>query len=146
VRALLDINVLIALFDPDHVSHQTAITWFSRHAKEGWASCPLTQNGCVRIMSSPSYPSPKPVQTLVRRLAEACEERIHQFWPDEQSLLDSEVFDSSRIHGPRQITDIYLLGLAVQHEGRFVTFDGRIPLAAVRKATERNVVVLQTES
>jgi hypothetical protein len=97
-------------------------------------------------MSSPSYPSPKPVQTLVRRLAEACEERIHQFWPDEQSLLDSEVFDSSRIHGPRQITDIYLLGLAVQHEGRFVTFDGRIPLAAVRMATERNLVVLQTES
>jgi hypothetical protein len=146
VRALLDINVLIALFDPDHVSHQRAITWFSRHAKEGWTSCPLTQNGCVRIMSSPSYPSPKPVQALVRRLAEACAERIHQFWADEQSLLDSEVFDSSRIHGPRQMTDVYLLGLAVQHEGRFVTFDGRIPLAAVRKATERNLVVLQTES
>lgn len=120
------------------------MAWFARHAKEGWASCPLTQNGCVRIMSSPSYPSPQPVQALVRRLAEACAERIHEFWPDEPSLLDSTVFDATRIHGPRQITDVYLLGLAVRHGGRFVTFDGRIPLDAVRQATERNLVVLQS--
>ena len=120
------------------------MTWFARYAKEGWASCPLTQNGCVRIMSTPSYPNSKPVQALARRLAEACAERIHEFWPDGPSLLDSDVFDATRIHGPRQITDIYLLGLAVQHEGRFVTFDGRIPIQAVRKATDRNLVVLQT--
>lgn len=144
MRALLDVNVLIALFDPDHVSHEPAMAWFARHAKEGWASCPLTQNGCVRIMSSPSYPSPQPVQALVRRLAEACAERIHEFWPDEPSLLDSTVFDATRIHGPRQITDVYLLGLAVRHGGRFLTFDGRIPLDAVRQATERNLVVLQS--
>ena len=143
MRALLDINVLIALFDPDHVSHDPAMTWFARHAKEGWASCPLTQNGCVRIMSSPSYPNSKPVQVLVSRLAEACGERIHEFWPDEPSLLDPGVFDATRIHGPRQITDVYLLGLATQHQGRFVTFDARIPLQAVRKATERNLVILQ---
>lgn len=144
MRALLDINVLIALFDPDHVSHEPAMAWFARHAKEGWASCPLTQNGCVRIMSSPSYPSPQPVQALVRRLAEACADRIHEFWPDEPSLLDSTAFDATRIHGPRQITDVYLLGLAVRHDSRFVTFDGRIPLEAVRQAAERNLVVLQS--
>lgn len=143
MRALLDINVLIALFDPDHVSHGLAMAWFAKHAKEGWASCPLTQNGCVRIMSSRSYPNSRPVQTLVTRLAEACGERIHEFWPDEPSLLDSGLFDATRIHGPRQITDVYLLGLAVQHEGRFVTLDGRIPLQAVRKATDRNLVVLR---
>jgi uncharacterized protein len=144
VRALLDVNVLIALFDPDHVSHEPAMAWFAKHAKEGWASCPLTQNGCVRIMSSPSYPNPQPVQALVKRLAEACVEHIHEFWADEPSLLDSAIFDPTRIHGPRQITDAYLLGLAVRHDGRFVTFDGRIPLEAVRRATERNLVVLQS--
>lgn len=144
MRALLDVNVLIALFDPDHVSHQPAMAWFAKHAKEGWASCPLTQNGCVRIMSSPSYPNAQPVQAIVRRLADACGERIHEFWSDESSLLDSAVFDATRIHGPRQITDVYLLGLAVRHDGRFVTFDGRIPLEAVRRATARNLVVLQS--
>jgi toxin-antitoxin system PIN domain toxin len=144
VRSLLDINVLIAMFDPDHVSHEPAIAWFAEHAKEGWASCPLTQNGCIRIMSSPSYANPQPVQALVRRLAEACAESIHEFWPDAPSLLDSAVFDATRIHGPRQITDVYLLGLAVRNAGRFVTFDGRIPLEAVRRATEKNLVVLQS--
>ena len=144
MRALLDVNVLIALFDPDHVSHEPAMAWFARHAKGGWASCPLTQNGCVGIMASPSYPNTRPVQMLVMRLAEACAEHIHEFWPDEPSLLDSTVFDATRIHGPRQITDVYLLGLAVRHDGRFVTFDGRIPLEAVRRATERNLVVLQS--
>ncbi|MHB1872650.1 MAG: TA system VapC family ribonuclease toxin [Steroidobacteraceae bacterium] len=144
MRSLLDINVLIAMFDPDHVSHEPALKWFARHAREGWASCPLTQNGCVRIMSSPSYANPQPVQALVGRLAEACGEGIHEFWPDAPSLLDSAVFDATRIHGPRQITDVYLLGLAVRHGGRFVTFDGRVLLQAVRYATEKNLVVLQS--
>ncbi len=143
MRSLLDINVLIALFDPDHVSHEPAMSWFAAHAKQGWASCPLTQNGCLRIMSTPSYPNFKPVQAVVKRLEEACAERIHEFWPDGPSLLDSGVFDVTRIHGPRQITDVYLLGLAVQRQGRFVTFDGRVPLQAVRNATERNLTVLQ---
>lgn len=144
MRALLDVNVLVALFDPDHISHERAFGWFAKHAKEGWASCPLTQNGCIRIMSSPSYPSPQPVQVLIKRLAEACAERVHEFWPDEPTLLDSTVFDATRIHGPRQSTDVYLLGLAARHGGRFVTFDGRIPLEAVRQATERNLAILQS--
>jgi toxin-antitoxin system PIN domain toxin len=145
VRALLDVNVLIALFDPDHVAHQAAMAWFQRHAKEGWASCPLTQNGCVRIMSSPSYPNAQPVEAIVRRLSEACAERIHEFWVDEVSLLDSTQFDATRIHGPRQITDAYLLALAVRHNGRFVTFDGGIALHAVRRATVKNLLVLNPD-
>lgn len=144
MRALLDVNVLIALFDPDHVAHAPAMDWFAKHAREGWASCPLTQNGCVRIMSSPSYPNTRPVHALVTRLAEACAVRLHEFWPDEPSLLDAAVFDTMRIHGPRQITDVYLLGLAVRHDGRFVTFDGGIPLQAVRRASEKNLVVLRS--
>jgi toxin-antitoxin system PIN domain toxin len=142
VRALLDVNVLIALLDSDHASHDTAIQWFAKHAREGWASCPITQNGCIRIMSNQGYPNPLPVQAVIERLAEACNEDIHEFWPDEVSLLDSDVVDSTRIHGPRRLTDTYLLALAVQRAGRLVTFDSGIPLAAVRKATPQNMLVL----
>jgi uncharacterized protein len=142
VRALLDVNVLIALLDSDHASHDSAIDWFAKHARDGWASCPITQNGCIRIMSNPAYPNPLPVQAVVHHLAEACRQDIHEFWPDEVSVLDSDVADSTRIHGPRQLTDIYLLALAVQNEGRLVTFDTGIPLAAVRNAKSRNLLIL----
>lgn len=142
MRALLDVNVLIALLDSDHTSHVVALRWFEKHAREGWASCPITQNGCVRIMSNPSYPNALPVQAIMKRLADACEADVHEFWSDEVSLLDPDVVDSTRIHGPRQLTDIYLLALAVEQEGRFVTFDTGIPLAVVRKATADNLVVL----
>jgi len=138
----LDINVLIALLDCDHASHDSAIRWFSNHAREGWASCPITQNGCIRIMSNPGYPSPLPVQAIIERLVQACQQEIHEFWPDEVSLLDAEVVDSRRIHGPRQLTDVYLLALAVRHGGRLVTFDAGIPLAAVRKATTQKLLIL----
>jgi len=142
VRALLDVNVLVALLDSDHASHNSAINWFAKHAREGWASCPITQNGCIRIMSNPRYPNRLPIQVVVEHLTEACQEDIHEFWPDEVSLLDSDVVDSTRIHGPRQLTDIYLLALAVQHDGRLVTFDAGVPLAAVRKATAQTLLIL----
>jgi len=142
VRALLDINVLIALLDSDHASHDSAIKWFAKNAREGWASCPITQNGCIRIMSNPGYPNPLPVQAVVQRLAEACDQSIHEFWPDSVSLLDSNIVDATRIHGPRQLTDIYLLALAVEHAGKLATFDTGIPLAAVRKATKQNLLIL----
>lgn len=134
--------MLIALLDSDHASHESAISWFAKHAREGWASCPITQNGCIRIMSNPGYPNPLPVQALVDHLADACHEEIHEFWPDGVSLLDSDAVDSTRIHGPRQLTDIYLLALAVQHRGRLVTFDTGITLEAVRQATTQNLLIL----
>ncbi len=93
-------------------------------------------------MSNPGYPNPFPVEAVVQRLAEACHQNIHEFWPDAVSVLDSNVVDATRIHGPRQLTDIYLLALAVEHDGRLVTFDSGIPLAAVRKATKQNLLIL----
>jgi uncharacterized protein len=142
MRALLDVNVLIALLDSDHTSHSVAFGWFKDHAGAGWASCPITQNGCIRIMSNPGYPNALPIQSIMKRLADACEADVHEFWSDDVSLLDSTVVDSTRIYGPRQLTDFYLLALAVRHEAMFVTFDTGIPLAAVRKATPRNLAVL----
>jgi toxin-antitoxin system PIN domain toxin len=142
VRALLDVNVLIALLDSDHASHGAAMSWFAGHAREGWASCPITENGCIRIMSNAGYPNALPAQAVMKHLAGACNEDVHEFWPDEISLLNPGVFYGTRIHGPRQLTDIYLLALAVSHEGRFVTFDGKVPLAAVRRANATNLIVL----
>jgi predicted nucleic acid-binding protein len=78
----------------------------------------------------------------MERLAEATATPLHEFWPDDISLLDPRVADAARIHGPRQITDLYLLALAVRHDARFVTFDGAIALAAVRGATSKHLLAL----
>lgn len=142
MRALLDVNVLIALLDGAHSLHARATTWLGAHIADGWASCPLTQNGCVRIMSHGGYPGALPVHVVANRLAEATGTRHHAFWPDDVSLLDATLIDPSRIHGPRQITDVYLLALAIAHGGRFVTFDGAIARASIVGATPAHLVAL----
>lgn len=142
MRALLDVNVLIALLDADHSLHRRATDWFAGHAASGWASCPITENGCARIMSHPGYPNPLPVRSVIDRLAEASASHLHEFWPDDISLLDARVADSARLHGPRQVTDVYLLALAVRHGGRFVTFDAAVSREAVIGAGEDRLVVL----
>ena len=139
-RALLDVNVLIALHDEQNVHHLVAARWFEANARHGWASCPLTQNGCVRIMSQPGYPHPVSVADALALLAHSCAHASHRFWPDDISLLDAARLHHGRMHGHRQLTDLYLLALAVEHKGRFITFDAQIPLSAVRGATARHLV------
>ncbi len=106
MRALLDVNVLIALLDADHVHHASAHRWLEANLKSGWASCPITQNGCVRIMSQRGYPNPLPAAEVAERLAEAASTKHHRFWPDDVSLLDPRRNDKSRLLGPRQVTDV----------------------------------------
>jgi len=142
MRSLLDVNVLIALLDADHTSHRSALAWFSDHASDGWASCPITQNGCVRIMSHPGYPNARSVLEIVQRLRAATGDRTHEFWPDSQSLLDEGLIDAARVHGPRQLTDVYLLALAVKNGGRLVTFDASIAIGAVRGAKAQHLLQL----
>ena len=142
MRALLDINVLIALLDADHSLHERARAWFGANARSGWASCPITQNGCVRVMTHPGYPNALPVRPVVERLREATRSPHHEFWPDDVSLLEPRTADSSRIHGPRQITDVYLLALAVHRGGRFVTFDASVSASAVAGAERRHLLAL----
>lgn len=142
MRALLDVNVLIALHDQQHVHHQVAAQWFEQHAALGWASCPLTQNGAARVMSQPTYPQPAPLSALIAMFRQSFADPSHAFWPDDISLADATAFDSQRIHGHRQVTDVYLLGLAVAHGGRLVTLDARIPLSAVRGAQRDHLVEL----
>lgn len=142
MRALLDVNVLLALLDADHVDHGRAREWMGREIDHGWASCPITQNGFVRILSQPQYPSPVSVAEATLRLARATRTEHHAFWPCDLTFLDGELIDRTRVHGPRQVTDVYLLALAVRHQGRFVTFDGRVSPAAVPGAGPGHLVVL----
>lgn len=142
MRALLDVNVLIALLDQAHIGHARAHRWLADQGRKGWASCPITQNGCIRVMSQPAYPGALPAAAVAARLAEAAQHESHQFWPDDISLLSPGAIVWSRVLGHRQVTDNYLLALAVRHQGRFVTFDGRVQLEAVAGAKPRHLVVL----
>lgn len=142
MRALLDVNVLVALLDAQHVDHEKAHGWFAESLGAGWASCPMTENGCVRVMTNPRYPAPVAAHEVLTKLATAKSHHAHAFWPDDLSLTDSSAFDVSHLRGHQQVTDSYLLGLAVKNGGRLVTFDSRIKLATVVGARAENLVVI----
>lgn len=140
--SLLDVNVLIALLDENHVHHPDASTWFSDHVHEGWASCPITQNGCLRIVSHPRYPNGLEVADAISRLKTAVSTPYHRFIPDDISLLDDKAIDRRHLLGHRQLTDAYLLALAVAHEARLVTLDKSVPVATVREARDSSLLIL----
>lgn len=142
MRSLLDVNVLLALVDADHVDHDRAHAWLDTAITRGWASCPITQNGFVRVISQPRYPSPVTPVVAARLLADACATTHHEFWPCDISVLDPGRVRRDRLLGPRQVTDSYLLALAVAHGGRLVTFDRGLSPAAVPGATPDHLEVL----
>lgn len=142
MRALLDVNVLVALLEADHVEHRRAREWMTGQIAHGWASSAITQNGFVRVVTQPKYPRPLAIPEAIERLRRAMATEHHRFWHCEVSLLDEKVIDSSQLHGPRQVTDAYLLALATANGGRLVTFDRAIPLAAVPAARPENLVIL----
>jgi toxin-antitoxin system PIN domain toxin len=140
---LLDVNVLIALFNEQHVHHEAAHDWFADHEGQSWATCPLVENAFLRILSDPSLrPSLIPLPTLADHLSRFCRAGRHEFWPDAVWMHDDSLFDLSLVRGHRQLTDVYLLGLAVRHGGRLVTFDQSIPIASVRGATRASLEVI----
>jgi len=141
-RALLDINVLLALLDSDHVDHRRAHDWLEGTIEGGWASCAITENGFVRIISQPRYPSPISPAEAIDLLRRACDREPHEFWTCDVSLLDARIVDRSRLHSPRQVTDAYLLALATVHDGRFVTFDRSLSLSSVKGARKDHLTVL----
>ncbi len=141
-RALLDVNVLLALLDSDHVDHHRAAGWLDQEIAPGWASCPVTENGFVRVISQPRYPSPISSSQAIELLSRACDSVHHAFWACDVSVLDARVINRDRLHGPRQVTDAYLLALAVSNGGRLVTFDRSLPLVAVHGATKDHLTVL----
>lgn len=143
MRTLLDVNVLIALLDDAHVFSRRANEWLDAEPRR-IATCPIVENGVVRILSAPAYSAthratPGQVADGLRAIAEALD---HVFWPDDVSLLDESAIDFSRLHGHRQITDAYLLALAVRHGGVLATFDAAVPLSAVRGAKKSHLLAL----
>ena len=130
--ALLDVNVLIALLDRRHVHHEPAHAWFAAEQAKGWATCPLTQNAVLRIVGQPRYPnSPGPPAVVAPLVAELIRHPQHQFWPDSLSLLGQSGVDVSHLLEASQLTDTYLLALAVHRGGRLVSFDRRLSCEAV---------------
>jgi toxin-antitoxin system PIN domain toxin len=142
VRALLDVNMLVALSDPEHIHHSRAFAWWNEHQDEGWASCPLTQNGFVRVISGAGYKKPRRLADALAQLSGLVALPSHVFWLDDLSLADPAVFDHGHLLGPNQITDAYLLALAVKNGGRLVTFDRSVALRAVRGAQAQHGVML----
>ena len=134
-RALLDVSVLIALFHPEHVHHEIAHDWFDEQLPFGFATCPLTENGFVRVVTNPRGPVREDRGTVLTSLRALCENPQHDFWPDAVSLRDDTLFDRQVHVSYLQLTDVYLLALATRMRGTLATFDGSIPLRAIRGAT-----------
>ncbi|MGE0113608.1 MAG: TA system VapC family ribonuclease toxin [Steroidobacteraceae bacterium] len=129
---LLDVNVLIALLDPAHIQHEPAHVWFEAQGKHAWATCPLTENGVLRIVGHPRYPnSPGTPAAVVPLLSGLCALPGHTFWPDTLSALNSDLLDATRLLSSGQVTDSYLLALAAAHQGQLATFDRRLVTEAV---------------
>ena len=141
--ALLDVNVLVALFDSDHVHHDLAHDWFADHRANGWATCPLTENGFVRVVSNPAYghDSLRP-EEVIKTLRQFRVSGRHLFWPDAVSLADERLFHLDIVAGHRQLTDVYLLGLAQKMKGCLATFDRTIPIKSVAGATAATLQII----
>lgn len=141
MRSLLDVNVLVAILDPQHVRHRDAKLWLAANEVSGWATCPITENGCVRVLCQTAYPQGGyKVAQVMERLEQLIGIGRHQFWPDDVSLLNKTVADRKKLQGPGQLTDAYLLALAVRHAGRLVTFDSGIALSTIPKAKSENLI------
>lgn len=131
-RFLLDVNVLIALIDPVHVQHDHAHEWFAKSAKKAWATCPLTENGVLRIVGHARYPNSPGTPAAVRELMTTFLALPgHEFWPDDVTLMDDKQVDGARLLDSAQVTDTYLLALAAAHGGKLATFDRQLVTDAV---------------
>ena len=133
---LLDVNVLIALIDPQHVASEAAHEWFERIGRKSWATCPITENGVIRILGNVRYSaSPGTPAAIADFLREFRKLPGHEFWKDDISIVEHPDTDTSRLLTWRQVTDTYLLALASSKKGQLATFDRRLIADAVRGGT-----------
>jgi toxin-antitoxin system PIN domain toxin len=143
VVSLLDVNLLIALAWPNHVHHRTALQWFDRNRKSGWATSPLTQSGFVRVSSNAHIlsgaRSPREAIALLRRIVGLPD---HVFWEDDISIAASDFIDETKLLGHRQITDAHLLAVALRNGGRLATLDRGITRLVPSSYSADDVVCL----
>ena len=142
MRALLDVSFLLAAFDANHVSHRVVRGWLESNIEHGWSSCAITQNGFVRVVSQPRYPNRLTPQAAMTKLERACSLSHHTFRPCQVSLIDRARVNPDGVLGPSQVTDTYLLALAVSHGDRLVTLDHRVVSGSVPNATPGHLVLV----
>jgi len=140
-RYLLDTNLLIALLWPSHAQHAVARRWFASRRKEGWATCPFTQAGFVRITSNPAFSrdaaQPRTAMDVLTANT-ACKD--HVFWADDIPFREAVAFAGFRLLGHQQVTDAYLVGLALHRGGILATLDQRIVELTEPKSDGRNAI------
>ena len=143
MRLLLDVNVLVALLDEAHIHHAVAQNLIAQ-SKLKIATCALTENGVLRVLNLPGYSSygPAGFEAVRAQLAQLCQDTDHEFWPCDVTLKDDSKIDWSRVMGHNQITDVYLLALAVAHGGTLATLDHRVAISAVRGAQAKHLQLL----
>jgi toxin-antitoxin system PIN domain toxin len=140
---LLDVNVLVAMAWPAHDSHSKVQAWLSIHAPSGWATCPLTQCAFVRILSNPAFsPSSLSPRDALALLQTNLSHSAHQFWPDELGLVQALSSLASQLEGHQQVTDAYLLGLAMHRAGKLATMDKSIVRLLPEKASQTRFIEL----
>ena len=143
MRLLLDVNVWVALLDEAHIHHGLANNLFAR-SKLQIATCALTENGALRVLNLPGYSqrAPPGFDAVRAKIALACADVDHAFWPCALSLRSDNILNWTRVMGHNQITDIYLLAMAVAHDGALATLDHRVALSAVRGAQAKHLQLL----
>jgi toxin-antitoxin system PIN domain toxin len=141
---LLDINVLLALCDEAHEFHEAAWAWFMPRRAKGWVTCPLTENGFLRILGHPAHPSRLGSLGAAREILEGlCQSEGHRFWADEVSVRDRSRFPELAQATSKTLTDVYLLGLAAMKKAHFATFDRRVNAGIVTGGSRALEVILR---
>ena len=143
MSCLLDVNVLIALLWPPHEAHARAQRWFAQNARQGWATCAMTQAGFVRIVSNPIFSrravSPRDALDV---LSGSLQHPAHHFWTEDIGITEALAHFGRRLLGHQQVTDAYLLGLAIRKKGRLATLDASISWLLSEQSAARNRLVL----
>lgn len=140
---LLDTNLLIALLWRSHEHHGVALRWFRAHRAEGWATCPFTQAGFVRIVSNAAFSrdAVRP-REAIQVLAANTAAPDHRFWPHDAPVDEATAFAGVRLLGHQQVTDAYLLGLAIRRGGALATLDERVTALCAPRSPERDALVI----
>ena len=142
-RFLLDVNILVPLIDPEHAFFEKAHDWFASIEGQTWLTCPITQNGAVRTVCQPRYPTgPASVVDAVASMGTITTSAHHKFIADDISLLNNAWVDTSKLTSHKQITDTYLLALATHHRATFVTFDKHVVVSSVKSPHASLLVVV----
>ncbi|HVV51893.1 MAG TPA: TA system VapC family ribonuclease toxin [Polyangia bacterium] len=142
-RALLDVNVLIAMAWPNHVHHEAVLTWLGGPGVVSFATCPVTQSGFIRVSSNgraiPGARAPREAQALLRQITAL---PGHTFWSDDVDLTRDPRVAWDRVGGHAQVTDAHLLAVALRHGGRLATLDrGIADLVPVGTRSDAVIVI-----